>query len=128
MAVRFVVYGSAHGSVRLSGSAAICDSTLGSVWQCAWQCCAAVRQCGSMRQCAAVRAAVCGSACGSVCAVVWGSAHSTSLCALCAVRAAVCSSALGDALACSAGCSLKRCTGSHCWHRYFRWQESHGFV
>jgi hypothetical protein len=69
-AVRAIVYGSVRGGVRLYGSAAMCSSALGSVWQCAWQCCAAVRQCGSVLQCAAVRAAVCGSACGSVYAVV----------------------------------------------------------
>jgi len=73
----FVMCGSAHRNVRLSGrSAAVC----GSVWQCA-----AVQQCGSacvelygsvavwgsaragvMRQCAGQCAAVCGSARGCV--------------------------------------------------------------
>jgi hypothetical protein len=71
-AVRLVVYGSARGKL--------------------WQCRAPVRQCGSVRQCSAVF----GSVCGSVCAVVWGSAHSTCLHAVCVVRAAVCSSALGS--------------------------------
>jgi hypothetical protein len=84
MAVRLVVYGSARGSVRLSGSAAVCGGALGGVWQCAWQVvavlcgCAAV--CGSVRQCAAVRAAMCGRAFGRVLAVVWGSAHGTGVC------------------------------------------------
>jgi hypothetical protein len=41
----------------------------GSVWQCVPQF-AAVRQCGSVRLCAAVRTAVCGSARSSVCAAV----------------------------------------------------------
>jgi hypothetical protein len=68
-----VVYGRTCGSVRLSGSAAVCGSALGSVWQCVRQFCAAVRQCSSVRQCAAVRVAVCGSASGSVCVTVCGS-------------------------------------------------------
>ena len=88
-AVRLVVYGSARGSVRLSGSTAVCDSALGSVSQCAQQCCAAVRQC----------AAVCGRASGYVrqfvrqFAAVCGSAHG-SVRAVRAVYAAVCGSAL----------------------------------
>jgi hypothetical protein len=91
MAVRLVVYGSARGSVRLSGSAVVCGSVLGSVWQCTWQVvavlcgcgCGSLAVCGGVRQLAAVRAAVCGGACGSVCAVVWGSVHGTSLRAVC---------------------------------------------
>jgi hypothetical protein len=68
-AVLFVMCGSAHRNVRLSGrSAAVC----GSVWQSAevWQCgrIAAVRvwQYTVVWQCEAVRARVCGSARGRV--------------------------------------------------------------
>jgi hypothetical protein len=85
VAVRLVVYGSARGSVRLSGSAAVCGSVRGSVRLCVAVCgsargsvwqytrqCVAVRtvmcaQCA--RQCVAVRVEVCGSAHGSVQAV-----------------------------------------------------------
>jgi hypothetical protein len=56
-AVRAAVCSSAHGGMR-AVRAAVCDSALSSVWQCTWQC-AAVQQCGSVRQ-------VCGSARGCV--------------------------------------------------------------
>ena len=72
-AVFFVVYDSAHGSVLLSGSAAVCSSVrqCAAARQCAAVCGSAavrVRQCGSVRHCVAVRqcVAVCGSAHGSV--------------------------------------------------------------
>jgi hypothetical protein len=61
-----VVYDSARSSmkrVRLCGSAAVCNSMRQSVWlYVAVQQCAAVGQCVAVaQQCAAVRAAVCGS-------------------------------------------------------------------
>ena len=83
--------------MRLSGSAAMCGSTSGSVWQCARRQCAAVRLvvygsargsvrlsgsaavCSSVRQCA--RLLVCDSARGGVrqcvglCVAVFGSKH-----------------------------------------------------
>jgi hypothetical protein len=70
-AVRLVVYGSAHGSVRLSccGSVLQCDSA-----------CVAVRQRAALRQCVSVRLAVCGGVrgrvrqCVAVSKVVCGSA------------------------------------------------------
>jgi hypothetical protein len=60
-AVFLVVYRSAHSSVRLSGSAAVC----GSVWQCA-AVCGSVCQC-CLRQCVTVLAArLCAAVCGSL--------------------------------------------------------------
>jgi hypothetical protein len=61
--VRLVVYGRARGSVRLSGSAVVCGSVSGSVWQCASKC-ARAAVCGSalgssVQQCARLSAAVC---------------------------------------------------------------------
>jgi hypothetical protein len=49
-AMRLVVYGSAPGSVRLSGSAAVrgCVWECGSVWQSVWQCAVV---CGSAPGC-----------------------------------------------------------------------------
>jgi hypothetical protein len=69
-AVLLVVYGSAHGSVQLSDSAAVCS--IGRQCPAVRQCvcssaavCGSVRQCVSacvvLRQCATVRAAMCGS-------------------------------------------------------------------
>jgi hypothetical protein len=69
--------------VWLSGSAAVCGSALGTVWQRA-------QQCSSVSQCAAVCAAVCG------CAVVCGCA-------------AVCGSALGSEWQCVRLCAAAVC-------------------
>jgi hypothetical protein len=50
----------------MSGSATVCGSARGSVRHCG-QKCATVLLFGSVRQCAAVRVAICGSVHGSVC-------------------------------------------------------------
>jgi hypothetical protein len=75
--VRLVVFGSARGSVRLSGSAAVCGSVSVGVWQCA-RSCIAVRQCVAVhvaaRGSAAVRVWQCGSACVAVRQCMCGSA------------------------------------------------------
>jgi hypothetical protein len=101
-AVQAAVCGSAHGG-------SVCGSAPGSsVWQCAQQCAAAVRQCGSVQQFAAVcssvwlcaRLFVCDSARGGVrqcvgpCVAVFSS-KCGSVCAqqYAAVRLAVCGSA-----------------------------------
>jgi hypothetical protein len=102
--------------VWLSGSAAVCGSASGSVWQCARRQCAAVRLvvygsargsvrlygsaavCGSVRQCAWLLI-ICNSACGGVrqcvglCVAVSGSKHG-SVRAMRTVHAAVCGSAI----------------------------------
>jgi hypothetical protein len=72
--VRLVVYGSVHGSVRLSGSAAVCRS---------------VRQYRLGCSCATVHAAVCVAVCRPVCGSKHRSAHTMRT-----ARAAVCSSAI----------------------------------
>jgi hypothetical protein len=86
-AARLVVYCSARDSMRLSSSAAVCGSALGSVWQCPRRCCPAVR--GSVRQCAAVCGSVrqCAVVCGSVRQCVCGSA---AVCGSVAVAGSVC--------------------------------------
>jgi hypothetical protein len=87
-----LVYGSAHGGVRLSSSVRLS----GSVRQCA-------AVCGSVRQCAAVCGSVrqCAAMCCNVlqCVAVWGNA---------AVRVAVCGSAHCSVQMCNVACA------SHC--------------
>ena len=83
-AVRFVVYGTVHGSVRLSGSAAVCSS---------------VRQCARLLVCNSARGGV--RQCVGLCVGVSGSKHG-SVRAMRTVPAAVCGSAIG---------SLRQCVG-----------------
>jgi hypothetical protein len=114
-AVRLVeVYGSARGSVRLFGSAAVCGSVHYCEWHCERQCAGcsvqgSVRQvvvvCGSahgrVRAARRVRAAVCGSVPssrvdGRAAVLVW---QCTRQCA--AVRAAVCGSVRSSVWQCA---------------------------
>ena len=74
-AVRLVVYGSARGSVRLSGSAAVCSS---------------VRQCARLLVCDSVRGGV--RQCVGLCVAMFGSKHG-SVRAMHAVQLLVCGSA-----------------------------------
>jgi hypothetical protein len=107
---------------------AVCDS---SVWQCVvvhvtvsgsvlagsvWQCCSA---CGEVRQCAAVRAAVCGGArCSIVCGSVWQcvAVHATACGSaegrVHAVLAAVCFGVLDSVWQCAGQCAAVRQCGS----------------
>jgi hypothetical protein len=78
---------------------------------------AAVRQCGSVRQYAAVRAAVCSSARGSVqqCVAVCGSKHG-GVRAVRAVSGAVCGSVIGSVLQCGGACvAVRQCMALWQW-------------
>jgi hypothetical protein len=134
VAGHLVVYGSALGSVRLSGSVAVCGGVRDSVRQCALLCmamraavcgCLPVRQCVAVRQCAAVCgiAALCVRQCGIACVSV----RQCGVVRQCvAVRAAVCGNSRGSVWQCVAvgaavcGSSLYVCTHkvAHVIYRY----------
>ena len=101
-AVRLVVYGSARGSVRLSGNV---------------QQCAAVRAATCVRQCAQLL--VCDSARGGVrqcvdlCVAMFGSKHG-SVRAMRAVCAVVCCSAIGSVRHCVTVCGSASARRSGC--------------